>query len=764
MARTAPKLAHWWKAAGARLPAQTRAVGPTGNGQPVMVEMLIDGIWTDMSSLGLVLSDNQVAINQRGRPGEQSVSGPATCSFELKNFDSRFSVNDPTSPYWGKVVLGTRVRISVPSGNGVSFRFYGELSSVPQESDITGQYSTVDFEASGILRRLSQGEKPVHSAMYRDYTSGIPMDAGNAGGLLPVAYWPMEDVPGSTSLASPIAGVKPMTFTGAPDLATYSGFPGTDPIPNMNGCSFSAQFPAPVPSSDIGSDSYTIEFIMSAPGGLTNGMTIAQWTTGGEAAVVWRLSYPSTDHLQLRVYDLDNNLLVDSGSTAVPIAGDLNWIVLWLQEFDDVVPTLDATIVVQPLGGGTENENTSFSTSGALGFFKNFAINPNKVAVDFYVGHLAVYRSPKGAGAIDRDERNDNGLGSSPFNAYITETADARFQRLCTEEGLANELIGTVGEGVAMGYQTSDTLVNLLRQCEASDDGIIYEMTSDFGLGYRTRRSLTNQSAALTLNHSSHELSAPLTPLVDDSFVANDVIATRVGGTSYNDVQITGPRSVQPPPAGMGRYDVSLDFSLATDVQAGYAASWARHKGTVAEARYKQVQVNLGSNELTGTVQRNNILATRPGDRVVITGVPARYGPSDISQLAVGFTETIDQFQHVVSINAVPESPYRTGVLGAAVKPRANTSGSYLRQSLNATDTSTQVLSPTGLAVWVDSATYASDFPFDVRVNGEVMTVTAITGTTNPQTLTLTRSVNGVVRSHDANSSVTLDVPGYVGM
>jgi hypothetical protein len=65
---------------------------------------------------------------------------------------------------------------------------------------------------------------------------------------------------------------------------------------------------------------------------------------------------------------------------------------------------------------------------------------------------------------------------------------------------------------------------------------------------------------------------------------------------------------------------------------------------------------------------------------------------------------------------------------------------------------------------WVDSATYATDFPFDITINGEQMTVTAITGTASPQTFTVTRSVNGVVKGHADNSSVALTVPAFVGM
>lgn len=65
----------------------------------------------------------------------------------------------------------------------------------------------------------------------------------------------------------------------------------------------------------------------------------------------------------------------------------------------------------------------------------------------------------------------------------------------------------------------------------------------------------------------------------------------------------------------------------------------------------------------------------------------------------------------------------------------------------------------TGVAVWVDSAGFADQFPFDIKLGGEVMTVTAISGTASPQTFTVTRAVNGVVKSHTAGTELSLAQP-----
>ena len=66
---------------------------------------------------------------------------------------------------------------------------------------------------------------------------------------------------------------------------------------------------------------------------------------------------------------------------------------------------------------------------------------------------------------------------------------------------------------------------------------------------------------------------------------------------------------------------------------------------------------------------------------------------------------------------------------------------------------------------WIDSATYASKFPFDIKINGERMTVTAITGTSSTgQVFTVTRGVNGLTRSHLTGSEVHIFDLVYYGL
>jgi hypothetical protein len=60
--------------------------------------------------------------------------------------------------------------------------------------------------------------------------------------------------------------------------------------------------------------------------------------------------------------------------------------------------------------------------------------------------------------------------------------------------------------------------------------------------------------------------------------------------------------------------------------------------------------------------------------------------------------------------------------------------------------------------------TNAADFPFDINVAGERMTVTNISGSSSPQTFTITRSVNGVAKAQTAGTDVRLFFPAIVSL
>jgi hypothetical protein len=158
----------------------------------------------------------------------------------------------------------------------------------------------------------------------------------------------------------------------------------------------------------------------------------------------------------------------------------------------------------------------------------------------------------------------------------------------------------------------------------------------------------------------------------------------------------------------------------------------------------------------------NTAAALDVGDRLTIANPPAWVPPETIEQLAQGFTETIESHRWSIGTNATPALPYDVLQLetGAGNRSRIPTGGSTLAGTMTTTATSRTVASAG--QVWIDSAGYAAQFPFDVMVAGERMTVTAIAGTTSPQTFTVVRSVNGVVKAQASGAAVQLFHPPVI--
>ena len=92
------------------------------------------------------------------------------------------------------------------------------------------------------------------------------------------------------------------------------------------------------------------------------------------------------------------------------------------------------------------------------------------------------------------------------------------------------------------------------------------------------------------------------------------------------------------------------------------------------------------------------------------------------------------------TLTAIPAGPS-----DARLSPGAST----LNTSAGPDDTSMSVRTSVG-PLWT---TAAADYPLDVIIAGELITVTAVSGTSSPQTFTVQRSRNGIRKSHTASTS-----------
>jgi hypothetical protein len=767
----APQVAAWGRrpgrfgyglpfpsAAGAALPD-----GGTGGAIGLMVELYLNNAWTDISPY--VYYGDKITIT-RGRPDETSQPQPQTATLTINNRDGRFSPRNPLGPWYGQIGRNTPIRISRLNNGIRRYRFHGEVPSWPTTWDISGKDVRVGITAAGMLRRLSQGSAVLGSALYRLYTTPNVQPQFFSSPPLPLAaYWPCQDGKNSTSIVSAVPGGAPMVLSGqaSPSFTQNTDFVCSDPLPLLSGSIWTGSV-----GTYVGGVDNVVNLLLSVPsGGAFDTAVVCRVLTQGTVARL-DMQYLVAGNGSLRIvgYGTTGATLFTSATVTNVNANPMRVQLVLQQTGSSIIWALDPLPVLAnaPFPGAASGTLATAS----VGNVTTVIVNPDGHVNDTAVGHLVV-------------QYNYNALVDDAFAtiAWELDTPDvsdppgtggivSRFSRLCGEQQVPAVVIQGpagydlfVGSTVYMGDQLSDTFLNLIQQPVDQTLGLLFEARDQNSLVLRTRGSLYNQAAKLTLNYSAHQLSGPLNPVDDDALTRNDVTASRIGGSSATAKLTSGALSVLPFPNGVGDYQTSYSISLFDDSGLADHAGWRLHMGTVDEPRYPQISVNLRHGTFTSSVDMMNAALTIDiGDRLVVTNPPA-WMPSDaISQILQGYSETLGTWEHDMTLNCSPESPYRIAILEDTVLGHADTDGSTLAFPAGSADTSIQVTTTgftTGSPLWTTSA---GDFPFDINVGGERITVQNITGAGATQTFNpVVRSVNGVVKSQTAGTDVRLWQP-----
>ncbi|NEA67554.1 hypothetical protein [Streptomyces sp. SID12488] len=612
-------------------------------------------------------------------------------------------------------------------------RFIGEISSWPSRWDVSGRDVRVPVEAAGILRRLGQGTKALDSTLRRRIPSYTPL-----------AYWPMEEGAAASRAYSPIAGVAPLTLTNA----TWAGadtLPSSNPLPVLasSGTSLPRMHgivPAPSPAPT----SWAVRYIYRLDTANTTLRTFMRILSTGTVAE-W---YIQQRNNLTRIFGLDTDgatvftqdvatgtdlygAWINVRFTATQNGGNVDWVITWTD-----------------VGGDAGNAFASFA--GTVGRATGVASPPDGYSADLdgmAIGHISAWPTNTTV-AYDR-----------AIDAWAGETAGERMTRLAAEETLPLTLYGDPAAQEQVGVQRPDALLTLFEEAGDADGGILYERRESVGLAYRDRNSLYNQPVSLALNYlTAGHVAPPLEPVDDDQGVRNDITVQRADGASARVTLDTGALSTAAPPNGVGVYDESVTLNLYDDDQAEPQAYWRLHLGTVDEARYPVLRVDLAA----APSLIDSVTGIDSGDRITIANPPAWLPPGPIDLLAQGYTETIGHpVDWDLEFNCTPGSPWVVGVIGDDLLGHADTSGSELAAGVTSGALSLSVNTTAGPR-WT---TAAADFPFDIRMGGEVMTVSAISGTSNPQTFTISaRSVNGIVKSHLSGTTLALAQPMIIAL
>lgn len=661
--------------------------------------------WTDLSTR---LIDGVTV--QFGRPDEASTTTPARFACRLKNVDGALTPRFPTSTYHPNVRRQTPIRFSInPGGTGYTQVIQGGIDAIePAWPTGSNRYAEVAVTASGSLGRLGQRTDALRSAMYRAIVRSGP-----------VAYWPLEDGPDSARAASALPSGPPLYATfGKVTFGGASPPPSSSPLADFSSGGIGGTMQAAVAPGPITS-SWRLEFIAKwdAIPAASFAATL-QWTGSGGVAL-WEI-----DAAQLVDGGLQFQIINDLGAFGGPfvsnVAVDDG---LWHHvRFDAAQSGANIAITVQ-LDGVTVISQTL--TSAVLGAVSAVTINPTGDPTEEVpsFGHLAVwapFTSP-----IDTYDA---------FLGYSGETAGDRIVRLCGEENVPVAVSSTAGT-TRMGPQNVDTFLDLLRECETADGGILYDGDSA-GLTYLARTDRYNQSATMALNTTSHQVKLPFAAIEDDQRTANDWTVSRTGGSSVERLDQTHIDA-------NGRYRASANVNIETLEAIPDQASWRVHLGTVEEMRIPQLSLQLIDHPELWT----SALALRPGDRLTVATPPTQYPPGTIDLICEGFTAAIGTATWQLIPACSPYIPWAVDVLDTVI---LDCGKSVLGTAMTTSGTSLDVL------VNDDCLWSHASGDFDINVGGEQMTVTAVGSTTTPTPAFVAAGTKG-----EANAGpVTPGLPG----
>lgn len=589
----------------------------------------------------------------------------------------------------------------------------GTLPALPVEWDDTAGQSWAPLEIAGITRRLSQGDDTVRSPIYRQLAAQPA-----------ASYWPLEDGDAALSASSGLPGglsafVLDGTFgstdcpAGASSALTLNTA-GTSRIVGrvtkwslpLDGYATMCYLRIPTPP---GSDTPTLD--ISAVG------TITRW-----------LIYMASTGIRVEGYDNNGNLTINPAGLTWGGIDPTKWIAVQFEAFESG-GTVNWAFDWHQVGGSTffTSNGTFAGTADRLNSTTVLAISAGQLVSHLWLGDdLLPF--------VD--------LTFMLVSAgYAGELAADRIARLCRDEGV--KCFVEAGTSEALGAQRVAGFLDLLRESEAADQGVLYEAGS--GLGYQSRGARYNRpvTMALTIGPAGDITDSPK-PTKDDQRVRNQWTLSRPSG---------GERTASDPAniAKRGPYPDSATVNVNDDVRLLDQAYWRIHLGTWGRMRWPQISISL--------TDRPNLLTAwrgRPfGARITITGVPSQ-GPigRTVDLIVEGWTQNITSHSWDLILNCSPAGAWDAGIYGV---DRYDSATTTLASSATAVATTLSLTTADALDVWDTAGGY------DLAISGERIGVPAggmsAASGTGPFTQIITgavRAKNGISKALPVNAEVHL--------
>lgn len=608
--------------------------------------------------------------------------------------------------------------ITVDDLEAEAVEFTGTVPEWPPRWDKPRKDVTSPLVAAGILRRLQQGKSPLKDPITR-------MVLGQAG---LIELWPFTDDSNATVAASALPGGIPAPVRALEFAQTTPPLDGAQQTAQVTastvvswqvrphtatgtwGVVWFAQLPAPPAAS-------TVIMSVNATG------TVRRWDVVLDSTTMTLLGYNAVG---TQIY----SSAAAYGSLAIPP--------MWIA-FDLLVTQSGSNIDAKLLLYGVDPDN--LNTAGFFG--TTVAGTVGSPTGGRFEGSLGYNEGRIGPIAVfNAEPQFVSGTFFSASNGYVGESAAARIGRLCAEENV--QVVVEPGDSEPCGPQRTAKFLDLLYAAADADLGVLYERGA--GLAYRPRGARYNRAVELPLDFDAGDVAEPPEPTDDDQQLRNQWTITRDGGSS-------AVASDQESIDRNGLMDDSATLNVAADdVLPDHAGFRTRISAYDEEYRWPSITLNLRRNPGQIRLWR----AAKPWPRMTIGHEPDQVTGNAVDVTVVGYRNVLEPLGWTIELVCVPTRPWLVPEVDDDTS-RVDTDGSQLAADATSTATSLSVAVTDG-PLWT---TDPDDFPLEVNISGIRITVTAISGSSSPQTWTVVRLVDGFDKDLSAGDAVRLWAPSY---
>lgn len=574
--------------------------------------------WTDVS--GYVLDAAGVQVN-RGRSSVTDTFNAGQLSLTVDNADRRFDPSHTTGPYYGDLLPGVPLRVTVEVGGRSVPRFFGYVEGWPQSQTVASMPTVQILATDGfsMMARLALPATFLEAELLADDPIALYRLDESAGRV-------MVDSSGNGNDGTYTAGATANSASFVVNGVTYQGI-------QWSGTDYWGEAPPSILPGSL--DQWTISAVASMPDGLTGsdpGNIIGQAVT--------------------RFYD----------PTVAVVGTQIDKVSLALDPASATTAAVDAAA-----DGGFECGTHDFSDG------KHLSLRVGGTGLAVFVDGVDTASTGSGDYADPGSDRMTRiggfGAGSKLITALVAifdgALTDARLQAHGEAFALAGEG-ETTGERIEriLDYidwpvelrnidtgastlgpsQLGGTALDHLRLVEASEDGRLFidaDGSVTFLDRYHAITSTRGGTSQATIDDDDDVPFSAVTSAFDRALMANRVTVSRAGGAS---VSVSDAASI----ATYGEYALDLSTLVASEFESRSLAEWRRNRSSTPVQRVPAVTVlthcgeSFFANEALDPadsllLESGDVLVTEASDALVTEGT------AHVFDLRIGDRVTIEQ-------------------------------------------------------------------------------------------------------------------------